>query len=450
MNEQERAEWLARALDNLLARDSRPPVSPGLEDEEMASLLRVARARLDQGQAVAHAGLQHEAQVWQEVLARLQRGATTAADPQTSPEETTDAGEVADADDPEPIAEAELDEIVHLRRRMAKDLLAVAEAHRDEVWQRLQFRLEGTRPTQKRGFFTFLRPHQERADALAAALDAVAAGGSAWDPDPEVRELIRIARTRHAFSEMAAGASAAAQDRVWARVRPGLFGDKMAGQGDRRGAVGARWPKIAAAAAAVAVVIAALGPVPATGFAQHPAARAVRSLGRHLGVIETNVSPPAAPGSPTVVSGTEVSAKQAAALMLLPIRVPSVAPTGMHLTSSRFYPKAITAANGGTFVLTYEPDGANESLAVYQEAASGADLTALQGSSIELVLTDGTPATFIAGGWQTADGSFVWDQGDSATLVFERDGVRTIIRGSSGSLPPATLAAIADAMVPAE
>lgn len=450
MNEQERAEWLARALDNLLGRDSRPADPPGLEDEEIASLLRVAHARLEQSQAVAHAGLQHEAQVWQEVLARLQKGAATAADPQASPEETTDAGEFADADDPEPIAEAELDEIVHLRRRMAQDFFALAEAHREEVWQRLQTRLEGAPPTQRRGFFSFLRRHQERADALAPALDAIAAGGWGWDPDPEVRDLIHIARTRRAFSEMAAGASAAAQDHVWARVRPGLFTDKRAGEDDRRGAVGARWPKIAAAAAAVAIVIAALGPVPATGFAQHPAARAVRSLRRHLGVIETNVSPPTAPGNPTVVSGTEVSAKEAAALMLLPIRVPSVAPIGMHLTSSRFYPKAITAANGGTFVLTYETDEGNESLAVYQEAASGADLAALQGSSIGLVLADGTPATFIVGSWQAADGGFVWDQGDSATLVFERDGVRTIILGSGGSLLPATLVAIADAMAPAE
>lgn len=455
MKEQERADWLARAIDDLVRSGGDLSTPPGLDDEEILSLLRVARARFQQAQDTAQSGLHHEASVWQRVLERLQaaKPATSSRHSQT-PDEQTIAGELAITDDPEAAASPELREVAQLRQRMAQELRSFAEAHREEVWQRVQARLQAQAEPRKHGFWSFLRRRRSEADTLAPALDDVAKGASAWSTDPQVEELLRIARSRKAFSQMAARAAAEPQDRVWARLRPALAARAFGAAPDnreRQAPGDARvWPKLAAAAAAVVIAAAALGPLPTTGFAEHPAARFVRYLGRHLGVTETSTPPPARPGEPNVFAGTEVSPRDAAALMLLPIRVPSVAPTGMRLASSQFFPKGITAPVGGTFVLTYEPPEGDAGLVIYQEAAGGADLAVLQGSATDLVLADGTPATFYRGSWQTSDGGFRWEQQDSVSLVFERDGVRTIIRQSGADVPPATLAAIADSMVPAQ
>ncbi len=455
MNEEERADWLARAIDDLLRGVEEPSPPPGLDDEEILSLLRVARARLQQAQATAQSGLHHEAAVWQRVLERLQAAKPHASsDHDPAFDEQSIAGELAIGDDPEAAASPELRYMAELRQRMAAELRSMAEAHREEVWQRIQARLQAQAEPRKRGFWAFLRRGQSEADALAPALDDVARGAPAQSTDPQVEELLRIARSRKALSQMAAEAAAGPQDRVWARLRPALtaraFGARPQGEKIQRREYARVWPKVAAAAAAVAIVAAALGPLPATGFAEHPAARFIRYLGQHLGVIETSALPPAPPGQPDTVAGTEVSPRDAAALMLLPVRVPSVAPTGMRLTSSQFFPKPIAAPEGGTFVLTYESPEGSDALVIYQEAAGGADLAVLQGSATDLALADGTPATFIRGSWQTADGAFRWDQQDSVSLVFERDGIRTIIRQSSADVTPATLVAVADSMMPAQ
>lgn len=455
MKEQERADWLARAIDDLVRSRGDLSLPPGLEDEEILSLLRVARARLQQAQATAQSGLHHEAAVWQRVLERLQTGkpeASSRHDPTF--DEQTIAGELAITEDPEAAASPELREVAQLRQRMAQDLRSLAEGHREDVWQRVQARLQAQTQRRKRGLWAFLRRGRSEADALAPALDDVARGASVWSTDPQVEELLRIARSRKALSQMAANAASEPQDRVWARLRPGLaaraFGAAPESLGRQALGHARVWPKLAAAAAAVAIAAAALGPLPATGFAEHPAARFIRYIGQHLGVTETSTPPPARPGEPDTVAGTEVSPRDAAALMLLPVRVPSVVPTGMRLASSQFFPKAITAPAGGTFVLTYEPSEGADGLAIYQEAAGGADLAVLQGSATDLVLADGTPATFYRGSWQVSDGSFRWDQQDSVSLVFQRDGIRTIIRHSGADVPPATLVAIADSMMPAQ
>lgn len=451
MNEQERADWLARAIDDLVRGKGQEPLPPGLDDEEIISLLKVARARFQQAQASAHAGLQHEAVVWRRLLERLQAGGPETNRPCN---EQTIAGGPAITNDPEMATDPELREVAQLRQRMSQELHSLAESYREDVWQRVQARLQAQTEPQKRGFWAFLRRGQREADALAPALDSVAKGASTWSTDPEVEELLRIARSRKALSTMAASASAGPQDRVWARLRPAVAarvfgaapkGQRTVGEGSAR-----IWPKLAAAAAAIAIAAVALGPLPATGFAEHPAARFVRYLGQHLGVIETSTPPPAHPGAPDIIAGTEVSPKDAAALMLLPIRVPSVVPTGMRLASSQFFPKPITAPVGGTFVLTYESGEAGGGLTIYQEAAGGASLTAIEGSALDLALADGTAATFYRGSWQSSDGGFRWDHQDSATLVFERDGVRTIIRHLGADVAPATLLAIADSMVPAQ
>jgi hypothetical protein len=83
-------------------------------------------------------------------------------------------------------------------------------------------------------------------------------------------------------------------------------------------------------------------------------------------------------------------------------------------------------SDGGVFLLSYSSSGG--SLLVFQEAASGTDLAAGAGSAVDVTLADGTPATYFAGGWTPQDSEFAWTSGDAQTLIFDRDGVRTIIQ----------------------
>src|SRR5437870_13085177 len=74
MNEEERAEWLARAIDDLLSRDrSRPtePPPPEFERQELNALLRIAHSRAEQGDASIQAGRQYEGRVWRRGVERL-------------------------------------------------------------------------------------------------------------------------------------------------------------------------------------------------------------------------------------------------------------------------------------------------------------------------------------------------------------------------------------------
>ncbi len=73
MNEDERADWLARAIEDLIRGDPPMEPPPGLDRSELDALTRVARARLERGRVSAHEALRYEKQVWQEVLSRLDR-----------------------------------------------------------------------------------------------------------------------------------------------------------------------------------------------------------------------------------------------------------------------------------------------------------------------------------------------------------------------------------------
>ena len=78
MNEKERADWLARAIDDLLSSDrQRPkePPPPELERDELNSLMRIAEERLDDSQTRTQTGVQYEGEVWKGVLRKLEHQA---------------------------------------------------------------------------------------------------------------------------------------------------------------------------------------------------------------------------------------------------------------------------------------------------------------------------------------------------------------------------------------
>jgi hypothetical protein len=143
-------------------------------------------------------------------------------------------------------------------------------------------------------------------------------------------------------------------------------------------------------------------------------------------VIE-GTSPPAETGAPVVIEGVPVSTAEASRLLGVDVSQPDAASLGLELTSSIYYPTGLTSA-GGVFLLSYSSD--DGTLLVFQEAASGAGLASGAESAQDVTLPDGTAATFFEGGWVPGDAGFTWTAGSARTLVFDGDGVRTIIQYS--------------------
>ncbi len=436
MNEDERAEWLARAIEDLIRGEAPVEPPPGLGRAELDALTRVARARLEAGQASAQEAAQYEGQVWQEVLSRLERlhSADKLAANLRNDSSITNAGDIADARDPEELGERELQEIVTLRQQMADEIAAFAEAHRDDVWRQVQARI-GSR-SRRKGLFPFLT--RTRA---GTGLPAPEAAG----PDQQADDLLDIAGTRQALSKLMQAAAESSQARVWSRVRTGLNRRTLDAQSEpppRRQAAG--WPRLAGLAAGLALVIAAVGPLPATGFADHPLAGLVRYVGHHIGVAES--SPPPADTTGAAVQGTDVDVTTAAAMMGLPVRRPASPPDGFRLASSRYFPQPLTADHGGLFTLSYELTGGEGNLVIYQEADTGVNLAAGSGSASDVTLPSGVGATYFEGAWRTTDGRFVWNAAGSQSVVFDHAGIRVIIQYSGPPIDEQALITVADSM----
>ncbi len=446
MKEQGRADELAQAVQDLLEGQ---PV-PDLQDEDLNGLLRMARLRRDAARAAAHASAQHEGSVWQQLLARLGRlpGKKQAGNAAGTP-----IG--ASADDPEMLDFKELEGIIDLRRKMAEQAASLADVHREAVWRQVQARIQDR--SSRRGLLPLPRLHPE-ARALASAVDNLVLGESIWEAtDSRLKDLLDLAHTRRAMGQAAAVASSQRiQGRLWARLRPRLLARLLEHQRPNASlAAGARpWPKLAAAAAALALVLAALGPLPATGFADHPVAQFVRFAGRHLGVTETS-SPPTVPPVTVIVEASSVSAAQASQLLGLPVRQPTFLPSGFQAVSAKYFPQPLTANDGGVFLLAYAaaPPAATASpptILIYQERSSRTDLAVQRGSATDLTLSDGTRATYVEGAWSPSGSQAVWGADGSQTLVFDKDGLRTIIGYVNGPrLEPGDLVTIAEEMAPA-
>ena len=130
--------------------------------------------------------------------------------------------------------------------------------------------------------------------------------------------------------------------RLMVARRPRLF--------ERRAPIS--WQRLAAAGAVVAVAIAAVGPIPATGLAHHPAAEFARFVGGHVGVSETS-APPDVPPVTQVIEGAEMTAQEASVLVGVPVHKPTFVPPGYLEASARYFPEPITADDGGVYVLSY-------------------------------------------------------------------------------------------------
>ena len=452
MNDEERADWLARAIDDLLSRDrQRPkePPPPELERDELNALMRIAGERIESSQTSLQAGLQYEGDVWKGVLRKLDRRRRPRKAKRSNPPAAVPPDDQFSLErDLEQFEIDELRDIAKMRRQLAEEAASIAEAHRDDVWQRVQSRLSDATPEEepKRHRFPFSRQKEavEPPDFLRNV-------PKDEDPSPEdhaeMEGLLDIARTRRCWSQLTKNAAGAGSDRVWTRVSKTIIRHKRNEQDPRvRLAETGWWPRAAAVAAVLTLLVAALGPLPATGFADHPFVAFGRTIAEHVGVREA--APPAIPpGEPLTLPGLDVKVAAATALLGVAVATP-VVPEGYALHASRFFEEALTSESGGMFVLTYAgPDGA--SVVVYQEQASGADLAAGGGSATDVALADGTAATYVRGALQAADGGLTWSDTAGQTLVFERGGLRTTVQYTGPQATAPSLFALADSMTAA-
>jgi hypothetical protein len=253
---------------------------------------------------------------------------------------------------------------------------------------------------------------------------------------------------------MAAGD--AHRDEVWQRVRARIRGkSKKRGiaalieglgfnAGVRRHSPGRR---LAASIVLLAAAAFALGPLPATGLAEHPVMEMARFAGERLGVLTTSAPPPT-PGAAEAEPGRETSVSAASADMDLPLMSPSRLPVGFTPESARYFDTPITARDGGVFVMTYASSQPGATLTVYQEAAGGADLAVTAGIAQDVTLAGGVAATRIEGSWKMGKDGLAWTADGSRSLLFEADGVRTVLVG--WGIKPQDLLDVASGMLEAQ
>jgi len=449
MHDQDRADKLAKAIEEMV--QGRMPKD--LDDEELQQLLQIAKIRLDAARQAAEAGAEAQSTVLERLIARLNllqkqgnsepSGSTTAHD---LPEDIA-----ADREDAEHLDVKEIQEVINLRRQMAEHAAVISEAHRETVWQRVQARIQASQ-SEKRSFFRWpFRRRDREADDFGATLDRMILGKPIWEAgDSRLEELLRLARIRRVAAATARTGFLDQQARVWARLRPRLMARLSRSRHppvfQRRAT--APWPKLAAAGAAVALVAAALGPIPATGLAHHPVTEFARFLGGHIGVSETS-APPTVPPVTEVIQSNDVSADRASTLLGLPVYEPTFLPSGYHQVSSQYFPRALTADQGGLFVLTYQDSsltGSPETILIYQERASSNSIVVEEGFAQDIWLSAGTPATYVSGTWRPIGSDLTWGEDDAETILFDLGGLRTVIYTTDGDPPLADLVAIADSL----
>lgn len=400
----------------------------------------MAGARLSSANEAARTGLQYEGLVWRQVIQRLDRRSQPRPDdPAYAP--PLAQTRVVEKREPEPTSDPEMDEmrdIVLMRRKMAERLAAFAESHKDDVWTELKSRIESRR---KRGLLSFFRTQKPESDndELDRLLDTVPFKEPALDTGPGLGSVVQPIKERRRRSQVLSDLANEREGAIWDRVS----GSIMQREAERAAASSGsptswRWAFAGAAAAAAVLFVSA----PMMGFS-NPVAEATRFVGQHLGITETD-SPPTPTSDMAALIPTASTAAEASELLGVPVAAPESLP-GFTLTSSQFFPEPITADGGGTFVLTYQGENAAGSVVVYQELPSGVDLAAGSGSATDVELADGTPATYLHGDWDTVSGGGLgWDVDGTQMLLFERDGVRTIVSYSGPTVGAEVLVSLAD------
>jgi hypothetical protein len=417
MNERQRADQLARAIDELISGAPRPGPAR-FDDQELQSLIKVAQARLGESKNVASASADHEATVWQQLTARL--------DGRPQPSEAKPGHDIA--------TDAGMRQTIAARREMSAAILSLAARHKDDVWRLVQERIKGRRGSR------------------GGPPSPGSAGGDISEPplrtrffptgDADIDSLLAVALNRPTLRDLSAHAVDPSQRKLHDRRRGDPARQWRADLALRQAASRTRWATIAAAGAIVLLIIAALAPVP--GLAHSPAVEAARYVGQHLGVIETDAPPPT-PGPGTTVLPEDVTPEQASDRLGLPVAAPD-AVLGLPQASLRYFPAGLTSNGSGVFVITYGAADGTSAVSLYQEAAEEARLAVPPGMAVDTSIM-GIQATYFAGGWTQSGSSLAWIDAGTQTLLFERGGLLTTIQYTGPQIDMDTLTAAATMLV---
>jgi len=463
MNEEEQAKRICDAIDALL-RGEEPEME--LDDQELIELLHIARLRHQAGQALANVGL-----TYQELLRRVLQARMVARQMEQRGKKVEDpppeVRSIADEDsreflDPLDPGYGKLVNFLDFQPRPVRAAATVqitaGQTHPTIACQ--------ARPTTRTLTLHSLRRSDrssEKAEALSAALDRLLSsrkrpisGG-----DPDIDELLQIAQLRRFVGQSLAAAGSPYKRRLWTVLRMRLAASlSLQSYAPQRPSVIAAvgrlsWRQAAAAAAVIALLLAALGPLPATGFADHPVAHLLNLVEEHVGVDEVDGPPPTQ--VPTSMPGESVPLAEAQSRLGLPLKQPSYLPQGFQLASSLYYPESMTSPEQGTFVLVYTIGGVDPAtlvgtteprLLIHQESASSDSMGVVSGQAEDVMLAGHVPGTYARALWAAGDqGALEGADPNAESLLFEDDGVRVIITYRNGGQEKEELLRIAESML---
>jgi hypothetical protein len=455
MNEEEKAKRICDAIDALL-RGEEPEME--LDDQELLELLRIARLRHRAGQALADVGF-----TYQELLRRILQARMVApqieeragkkVDDQPSEVRSVmeeDPGNFLDPLDP---GYPKLVNFLDFQPRTAHTAPAV-ETSADQVRPKTH--------TLIRHWSRRSDQSSKKAETLSAALDRIVSSRkrNISVGDPHIDELIQVAQLRRFIGQSLAAAGSPYKRRLWAvlrmRLATSLRHQSYAAQ--RPSVISAvgrlSWQHAAAAAAAIALLLAALGPLPATGLAEHPISHLLSFVERHVGVQEVDGPPPTE--IPTSLPGQLLLPEEAQSLLGLPVRAPSYLPEGFELASSLYYPESMTTPEQGTYALIYTIAGADPTtvklgeplLVIYQERASSDIMAVMDGQAEDVLIGGSVPGSYARFLWVPGErGTLEGANPNAESLFFEDDGLRVIITNKDGDQQKEELLRIAESML---
>jgi hypothetical protein len=462
MNEEERAKRVCDAIDALL-RGEEPEME--LDDQELVELLRIARLRHRAGQALANVGL-----TYQELLRRVLRARMIARQMEQSGEKVDDAPpEVRSIMDedlrefPDPL-DPGYGKLVNFLDFQPRPVHAAPVAQTMAA-QAYPVAACQARPTTRTLTLHWSRRHDrtsDKAEALSDGLDRLLSSRKRTisADDPDIDELLQIAQLRRFVGQSLAAAGSPYKRRLWTvlSMRLATALRRQAHAPQRPSVITAvghlSWRQAAAAAAAIALMLAALGPLPATGFADHPVAHLLNLVEERVGVEEVDGPPPTQ--IPTFTPREAVPLEEAQSRLGLPLREPSYLPEGFQLASSLYYPQSVTSPEQGTSALIYTIGGVDPEtvrlgeplLIIYQESASSDSMGVVNGQAEDVLLAGSVPGTYGRALWAAGDqGTLEGAAPNAESVLFNNGDVRVIITYKDGDQEKEELLRIAESML---
>lgn len=455
MREDEQVKRLSDAIDALL-RGEEPDAE--LDDQELVELLRVARLRHQAGQALADVGSTYQELLRRVLQARMiarqmEQGGEKVGEPppEVSSIMDEDPQELLDPRDP---GYGKLVNFLDIQPRTpspAPTVRTTASRARPRIrtlilhWSRRSDRT----------------PKKE--EALSTALDRLLSSRNRTISvgDPDIDELLQVAQLRRFVGQSLAAVGSPYKRRLWTvlRMRLATVVRRQSYAAPRPSIIpavgGLSWQRAAAAAAVIALLLAALGPLPATGLADHPIAHFLDFVEQHVGVEEANGPPPTE--VPVTAPEALITPEEAAQLLGLAVHQPSYLPEGFQLVRSSYHPQSGSSPEQGMFVLTYTIDGVDPEtlvateeprLFIYQERASPNTIVAESGHAEDVLIGDSLPGTYVRALWAPGpQGTLEGADANAESLIFDNDGVRVVATYMYGDQEKEELLRIAESML---